>query len=70
MWPFNEKIVMKDGKLKTLYRISYQGYETRSIFGVKYKKKVWKTRWVDHATYLKYKCRPLVTRPWEARFFD
>ena len=70
MWPFNEKIVIQDGNLKSLYKISYQGYEIRSIFGIKYRKKVWKTKWVDHKTYMKYKHRPLVTRAWEERFFD
>ena len=69
MWPFNEKIVIQDGNLKSLYKISYQGYETRSIFGIKYRKKVWKTKWVDYDTYYKWKHPPLVTNPWEARFF-
>lgn len=67
---FNTKAVEKNGKKKRLYKISYQGYETKNILGIKYRKKVWKTRWVDHKTYLKHKHRPLVSRAWEERFFD
>lgn len=60
---------VKNGKKQRLYKISYQGYETKSFLGVKYRKKVWKTKWVDYNTYMKRKHRPLVSQPWEARFF-
>lgn len=66
---FNTKMGVKNGKKQRLYKISYQGYETKSFLGVKYRKKVWKTKWVDYNTYMKRKHRPLVSQPWEARFF-
>ena len=63
------KVVVKNGKKQRLYKITYKGYETKKFLGIKRRKNVWKTRWVDYDTYYKHKHPPLVSQPWEARFF-
>ena len=61
----------RNGKQVKMVLMKYIGYETyTTAFGNKKRRRVWKTKWVKEEDYLKHKHKPLVSRPWEARFFD